>query len=197
MLPASAWSQYKADGAGPPPGELKPAIAQMLQPHGFLITAKGAKYCELWFRSTLPQSAPGKAENVTLPQVPVGALLGVIRFNAAGSDRRGTPIAPGLYLLRYGRMPNNENHQGVAPHRDFLVLTPAAEDSDPQANPDLDALVALSEKVSHGRHPAVLSIWKSDSNAPGFGERNGSDWVLETEIGTTPVDVIVAGTADN
>jgi hypothetical protein len=132
---------------------------------------------------------------VTLPNIPVGTLLGVIRFEAAGLDRRGQTIQPGVYVLRYAVLPDNENHQGAAPHRDFLLLTPASEDRDPNPTPKFDALIALSRKASRTPHPAVLSIWKADTDAPGFSQRDDTDWVLQTNIGDTPIAVIVAGVA--
>jgi len=187
--------QYKADKAGPLPPEVTPGVAQMLAKTGFQISNNGAKYCELWFRSRLPEAASSNLPNVTLPRVPVGTLLGVIRVDAQGLDRRGQIIQPGVYLLRYGILPDNENHQGVAPHRDFLLLTPAAEDQDPNSTPNFDTLVALSRKASRTAHPAVLSFWKADRDAPGFSQQGDTDWVLETTIGDTPIAVIVAGVA--
>jgi hypothetical protein len=187
--------QYKADKAEPLPPEVASGVAQVMGKSGFQITNNAAKYCELWFRTELPGAAASKEPNVTLPNVPVGTLLGVIRFYAPGSDRRGQTIQPGVYLLRYGILPNNENHEGAAPRRDFLLLTPAAEDRDPNPTQKFDALVALSRKASRTPHPAVLSFWKADTDAPGFWQQGDTDWVLQTKIGDTPIDVIVAGVA--
>lgn len=195
---SAIWGQYSADAAGAPPSELKPAVAQVLDKSGFRISNKGAKYCEVWFRSELPRDAARPREpRVTLPNIQAGTMLGVIRFDAQGLDRRGQTIAPGVYLLRYGIMPDNGKHEGAAALRDFLVLTPAAEDQNPNSTPDFDALVALSRKASGTPHPAVLSFWKADADAPGFSQQGDSDWVLQTKIGETPVVVIVAGVADN
>ena len=197
LAAAGLWGQqYKADKAGPLPPEVSPGVAQVLAKAGFQITNNGAKYCELWLRSELPKATAASNQlNVTLPHVPVGALLGVIRFDAQGLDRRGQTIQPGVYLLRYGILPDNENHLGAAPHRDFLLLTPAAEDRDPNSTPNPEALIALSRKASHTAHPAVLSFWKTDTDAPGFSQQGDTDWVLETTIGDTPIAVIVAGVA--
>jgi hypothetical protein len=196
LLMSAAWGQqYKADKAGPLPPEVAPGIAQVLEKSGFRITNNGAKYCEVWFRAELPRAAGSKEPNVTLPNIPVGTLVGVIRFNAPGLDRRGQSIAPGVYLLRYGIMPDNEHHEGAAPHRDFLLLTPAGEDQDPNATPNFDALVALSRKASRTPHPAVLSFWKADTDAPGFWQQGDTDWVLQAKLGDTPIDLIIAGVA--
>ena len=193
----TALGQYKADPAGAPPSEVAPAIAQVLQKSGFKISNNGAAYCEVWFRANQPSGAKTGEQNVTLPSVPMGALLGVIRFSGNGSDRRGQTIKPGVYTLRYGIMPMNGDHQGAAPQRDFMLMVPAAEDKDPNSTPNFDALVAMSRKASGTPHPAVLSFWKGDSDAPGFTQQGDSDWVLQSKIGDTPIAVILIGTASS
>ncbi|MGA2878406.1 MAG: hypothetical protein ABSG13_05600 [Bryobacteraceae bacterium] len=192
--------QYKADKAGPPPPEVASGISQALDPKGFQITNGGDAYCELWLRVNLPSGARSNKQNVTLPNVtlpniPQGALLGVIRFDGQGSDRRGQRIQPGVYTLRYGIMPMNGNHEGAAPQRDFLLLTPAAEDRDLNATPNLDALVAMSRKASRTPHPAVLSFWKADADSPGFSQQSDTDWVLQCKVGDIPIAIIVVGTS--
>ncbi len=186
--------QYKADRAAAPPSEIAPAIQQVLEADGFQISRDGQPYCEIWFRGNVPSIAGAAARNVTLPSIPQGTLVGVIRFDAGGLDRRGQAIQAGVYTLRYGVMPMNGTHEGAAPRRDFLLLAPAADDRDPNATPGFDALVSLSRKASHTAHPAVLSVWKAASDAPGFS-RQGDDWVLETKLGDTPIAVILIGTA--
>jgi hypothetical protein len=188
---------YKAEPAGGPPAEVAPAIAQALQKDGTRITASGAAYCEIWFRTEKPSGAKSSEENVTLPSVPPGALLGVIRFDGKGADRRGQTIKAGVYTLRYGIMPVNGDHQGAAPQRDFLLLTPAADDQDLNSTPNFDALVAMSSKASGTPHPAVLSFWKSDADTPGFSKQGETDWVLQAKLGDTKIAVILVGVASS
>ena len=205
LAPATLWGQqYKADQAGPPPPELAPGIVQALNKTGFQISDKGVRYCEIWLRSNVPSgprstepnaTADANLANVTLPKIPLGALLGVVRFDATGSDRRGQSIKAGVYTLRYEVMPLDDAHQGAAPQRDFLLLIPASEDSDVNAAPNFDRLVALSRKVSLTAHPAVLSVRKAASDSPGFSQQGDSDWVLEALVGDTPIAIIVVGTA--
>lgn len=191
----SAYAQYRSEPAGAPPADVAPAIAQALQKDGIKITNNGTAYCEVWFRTTKPSGPASTEENVTLPSVPMGALLGVIRFDGKGADRRGQTIKAGVYTLRYGIMPINGDHQGAAPQRDFLLMTPAADDKDLNATPNFDALVAMSRKASGTPHPAVLSFWKADNATPGFSKQGDSDWVLQTKLGDTPIDVILIGFA--
>jgi len=192
----SAFAQYKSEPGGAPPTEVTPAIAQALQKTGTSIANNGAAYCEIWFRADKPSGPKATEENITL-QLPQGALLGVIRFTGKGSDRRGQTIKAGVYTLRYGIMPVNGDHQGAAPQRDFLLMTPAADDKDLNSTPNFEALVAMSRKASGTPHPAVLSFWKPDVPTPGFSKQNETDWVLQTKYDDTPIAIILIGVASS
>lgn len=195
LCSVAAVAQYKAEPAGPPPSELAPSIAGGLEKNGTKITNSGGTYCEIWFRTDKPTGGKsGGEEGVTLPNIPQGALLAVIRFNGKGSDRRGQNIKPGVYTLRYSLMPVNGDHQGAAPQRDFMLLAPAADDKDLSAMPAYEALVVMSRKASGTPHPAVISLWKADDGKAGLAQQ-GDDWVFQTKIGDQAIAVILIGTA--
>jgi hypothetical protein len=195
MAAGIAFPQYKLEPAGPPPSDLPPAIAGILQKDGSKVVAgNGSAFCEVWFRATVPSGPKTTEDGVTLPTIPQGALLGVLRFPARGADRRGQNIKPGVYTLRYALQPVNGDHQGVAPQRDFLVMVPAADDPGPDAKPGVEDLMKLTRKASGTPHPAVLSM-SSSSNAkfPELKKEGENDWALHAKIGDTPVEVIVVG----
>jgi hypothetical protein len=188
-------AQYKAEPAGPPPSDVAPSIAGALQKNGTKITNNGTPYCEIWFRTDKPSGGKNAGEEaVSLPTIPQGVLLAVIRFDGKGSDRRGQNIKAGVYTLRYALMPVNGDHQGAAPQRDFMLLVPASDDKDLNAMPSFEALVAMSRKASGTPHPAVISMWKADQPKDGLSQQ-GDDWVLQTKLGDTPIAVILIGTA--
>jgi hypothetical protein len=191
----AVFAQYKSEAGGAPPAELGSAISQALEPQGTKILAdNGSVFCEVWLRKSMPKGGSSSDPNVTLPSAPQGALLGAIRFAAAGADRRGQPIKAGVYTLRYTLVPVNGDHLGVAPQRDFVAMTPAADDQDLNATPNFEALVAMSRKVSGTPHPAVLSIWGASASDPlGFAKQGENDWVLTRKIGDTAVSVILVG----
>lgn len=202
LCSGAAWAQYTAERTAAPPGEVAPGIAALVNDEGFRIRNGDEPYCEIWFRRPAEHSAdqPGAASadnkpGVTLPQVPVGALEGVIHFDQDAEDRRGQTVRAGFYTLRYAVMPSNDEHLGAAPHRDFLLLVPMADDPDPKARPNAEALVTISRRVSGSEHPAILSVWKSPSESDGFS-RQGDDWVLDTSADGQRIALIVAGTAD-
>src|SRR5450755_2627779 len=132
----AALAQYKADSAGAPPSDVPSTLASVLQKDGTKVTGPNGAVCDIWLVSTAPKGSPSGEQNVTLPNVPQGSLLGIIRFASAGKDRRGQMIKPGIYTLRYSMFPINGDHQGVAPQRDFFVLSSVADDKDPKAAPD-------------------------------------------------------------
>jgi hypothetical protein len=197
LTATAALAQYKSEPAGSPPGDLAPAISQLLQDQGTkIIGSDGAVSCEIWFRKALPSGPKPTDETITL-SVPQGALVGAIRFPAKGADRRGQVIKPGVYTLRYSLIPVNGDHQGAAPQRDFVLLSPAADDKDPNATPDFDALVTMSRKASGTPHPAALSLWAAGASDPmGFAKQGDHDWVLTVKIGDTPVSIILIGKAE-
>ncbi len=193
---SAALAQYKSVPAGAPGADIPGTLAAVLQKDGFRVqAADGKDLMEIWFRTELPKAAANSEENVTINTVPHGALFGVIRFVQPGKDRRGQSIKPGVYTLRYSMFPINGDHQGVAPQRDFLLMTPAAEDTDPAATPNYATLTKASMKASGTPHPAVLSLSKDDGPTPaGLTKDGDTDWTLHAKVGDLPVALIVVGT---
>ncbi len=198
LFPALALCQYTTAPAGGAPEGVAPAIAKVLQKDGAKVTNAGAPYCTIWFRTDKPAGGEPAEENQTLASINPGALLGVIRFDAKGQDRRGQGIKPGVYTLRYGLIPINGDHQGAAPQRDFVVMIPAALDTDPASAPTFEQMMDMSRKASGTPHPAVLSLWKADADGPvGISKQGENDWVMQEKVGNTPISLIVAGIAVN
>ncbi len=198
LFAASGFAQYKTESAGPPPADLAASAAGLLQKDGVKITGANNKVlCEIWLRQTMPSGAKPSEENLTMTTVPHGSLLGAIRFPAQHADRRGQGVKPGLYTMRFSFFPQNGDHQGVAPQRDFLILSQVAEDKDGAANPAFDALMTMSRKASGTPHPLVFSMWKDEADAkPGFEKQGENDWVLHAKIGDVPVAIILVGKAE-
>jgi hypothetical protein len=186
---------HTAEPAGPPPSEVDPAIAAVLQKDGVRIKDGNKTVMELWFRNSVPTGAATTESNVSMTTVPHGTLMGVVRFPERGADRRGQVVKPGVYTLRLSYFPPDGNHQGVSEQRDFLLLSLASEDKDPKATPKYEALIAASTKVSGTAHPAVLSTWKVDpaNFKAGVAQEGEHDWVLQHKVGDLAIAVIVAG----
>ena len=197
LLCAALVLGHTTEPAGAPPADLNASFASLLQKDGIKVLDGKNVLCEIWFRNALPPGAKTAESNVTLASVPHGAFMGVIRFPKNYSDRRGQQMKAGLYTMRFSYYPENGDHQGAAPQRDFFVLSPAAEDKDASATPALDPLMVMSRKASGTPHPAVLSVWKGEAGAkPGISQMGEHDWVVQTKIGDTPVAMIVVGKAE-
>ena len=194
----TVFAQYKSESAGPPPADLAASATGLLQKDGVKITGAGGKVlCEIWLRQTMPSGTKLAEDSLSIPTIPHGSLLGAIRFPSQHADRRGQGVKPGLYTMRFSFFPQNGDHQGVAPQRDFLILSQSAEDNDGAANPVFDALMTMSRKASGTPHPLVFSMWKDEADAkPGFEKQGENDWVLHVKIGDAPVSIILVGKAE-
>ena len=194
----SLFAQYQMQSAGTVPSELAASAAGMLQKDGIKITGPGDKVvCEIWLRTAMPAAVKSSEDNLSNPMVPHGSILAAIRFPEKTADRRGQGVKPGVYTMRFSYYPQNGDHQGAAPQRDFLILAQAAEDKDGAANPGFDPLMNLSRKASGTPHPLVFSMWKDEADAkPGFDKQGENDWILHTKIGDTPVAIILIGKAE-
>ncbi len=196
LAATAVFAQYKNESAGSPPSELAPEMAAALQKQGTkIVNGSGAAVCEIWFRSTPPSGPKSTEDAVSLPTIPIGAYIGVIRFPAQANDRRGQNIKPGVYTLRYALYPVNGDHQGVAPQRDFALMIPAADDKDPKSTPTFENVVAMSRKASGTPHPAVLSL-SSGSGSTAFAKEGEHDWTLNTKMGDLPISIILIGKAE-
>ena len=198
LASASLFAQYTIHAGGAAPASVPSEFAGMLEKKGSKLMKGGKEVGEFWFRASLPQVAKPSEPNTTLG-VTHGSLLGVVEFAVAHADRRGQQIKPGVYTLRYSYFPENGDHQGAAPQRDFMLLTPIKLDKDPNATPNFETIVDWSRKASGTPHPCVLSFWKEDPK--GFKgtklEPQGEhDFVLIHKMGETVFSIILVGKAE-
>lgn len=136
------------------PPELPAAIASMIAPGGVRATA-GPASIDFWLVKQMPVK-PGSAAP-SWGDVEEGTLVGAVRLSAGYKDIRGRTIKPGVYTLRYAVQPANGDHLGVSPFRGFVLLSPAALDTD-AAPRGHDGTIAISIRAVGGSHPAVWSI---------------------------------------
>jgi hypothetical protein len=133
----------------PVPSEIAPAVAAKIDAGGVRAAASGITIT-FWWVKDLPAAS--------LKEVPEGTLIGVTKLDADVRDIRGHLMKAGVYTLRYGIQPATDDHFGISPFRDFLLLSPAAIDKDPAAV-NHDAMVDLSKQtLVNSKHPAVWSI---------------------------------------
>ena len=137
-----------------PDGLTKP-VAALLAPGGVrVVVAKGPVTLDFWWVAGLPLK---EGTGIAWSDVEEGTLVGAVNIPAEYRDIRGRIVKAGLYTLRYGIQPQNGDHLGVSPFRDFLLVSPAAVDTDPAPHGH-DGTIELSKQAIGGSHPGVLSI---------------------------------------
>lgn len=179
--------------AGPPDG-LAEATAAMLAEEGVAVKHSGGEVvARYWGRKTDFEGEPAGGFGIRFDTIPEGALIAVVEFPDQGSDFREQDIPAGLYTMRYALNPEDGNHMGVAPSRDFAVLTPAEGDTEPGKNYSYDGLVELTKKVGNP-HPTIARIVLPEgSDGPNLWQNDYEHWVLDLPAGNDVVGIVVYG----
>jgi hypothetical protein len=194
----------KVESLGPVADASVPdTVKKVLEGKGYrVILDDGSVACEIWLRNGVASAPAQKDESGALySQLAESAFFGVLSFPQAATDYRGEPIKPGAYSLRYELLPNDANHLGVAPYRDFLLLIPVAADPGPDTTVDYRNLVNLSRKATGAAHPGPLSMVQITSgSAPAVSKDEQDHWVFSAVIklvsgGDLPFGLVVKGTA--
>lgn len=137
----------------------------------------GESTVEIWWANGVAATAPGPGWS----SVESGTLVGALRVTGSFKEIRGKVVKPGVYTLRYGQQPQNGDHLGISPFREFLLLSPAAVDRDPKVL-GFEGAVALSKQTVGTSHPASLSL-DPPEDAPGavlsaYKNESGHDGVV-------------------
>ena len=175
-------------------------LKNTLETSGYhLMQNNGEVLCDIWSRKSLPDQAKKDVPDTLYPDLAESTLVGVISFPKPGSDYRGQAIPSGYYTLRYELLPDDGNHLGVAPNRDFVLLIPVESDPDPNATFKFDQLVNLSRKATRTRHPGPLSLVQPGS-ATGLNKDEEDHWIFTTSLKQQsgkdlPFALVVKGTA--
>lgn len=160
-------AQLKAERfTAPAPSEVAASIKSSLSGDGVKLAA-GAATLEFWWVGALPLSGSGPAERggPEWSQVAEGAIVGAVRVTGPFKEIRGKTVKPGVYTLRYGLQPQNGDHLGASPFREYLLLSPAAADTDPKPL-GFEGTVAISKQTIGTSHPAALSLDPPVSTSP-------------------------------
>jgi hypothetical protein len=144
-----------------PAKELKEPIRKLLSDNTVqLYDPAGTLICEVWLCKELQSDATAEQvkNGLTYRELKETGLVGAIRFNEAWSDYRKQKINSGVYTLRLGFQPMDGDHQGKSAFTEFLLLSSAAKDTDPDTlSPK--ALVEMSMKSIGTGHPCVLMLF--------------------------------------
>jgi hypothetical protein len=157
-----------------------------------VVLGDGSTLCDIWFRASLPEGP--RPEGGSYSGLAESGVVGVISFPGASKDYRGQGIKPGAYTLRYTLHPLDGNHLGISPIRDFLLLTPVAEDKDIGVRPKYEELVKQSLKSSGTSHPSPLSLVPAESYKafPSVSEDEAGHIVFAAKIKSGSADIPIA-----
>jgi hypothetical protein len=199
------WAQgAKVEPIGPLTETTVPQpIRQSLNERGYRVTPENASPAiEIWYRKEVPaQPKTASAADAVYERLAPWSLVGVLHFTKGSTDFRGQSIAAGFYTLRAALMPDDGNHLGVAPSRDFLLLVKPAADPGPDTTPKFLDLVALSRQASGTKHPAPMSLVPAEGGvAPGVTQDEEGHAIFIAPIRLSsgediPLALIVKGTA--
>jgi hypothetical protein len=194
---------YKIGTASATPSDLPAAVASALNAQGTsLLDGSGAAVANIWWAKAIPGAAGGSTDAV-YPDLAVSTFVGVLQLPTGGSDFRGQKIKGGTYTLRYARIPQDGNHMGVNPYPDFVLLVPAASDTDPAKTFGVTDLVKMSKLATGTNHPGVMSLVPATQGAtfPSLVQDDQGHWVLEVQVSESaggsakqlPLALIVVG----
>ena len=177
-------------------------VKKVLEPKGYRVSLDdGSVVCEIWLRNKIPAQPKKDSPGALYSQLAESALVGVISFPQATTDYRGQNIPKGAYTLRYELIPNDGNHLGVAPNRDFVLLVPVASDDNPDATFKFDELVSMSRKATGTKHPGPLSLVQPESGTAAAVSKDDEDhWIFSAGVKLAsgedlPIALVVKGTA--
>ena len=195
-LPAAFAQVFTAESGAPAPDAVPEATRQMIAQEGVTVKAGDVAVVSFWMRSAPFEGEPASGFGVRFDNVPEGAFLGVLEFPARGADFRDQAVPAGIYTIRFGLHPEDGNHMGVAPSRDFALLSPVDKDLEVAKNFDFDGIVELSAEVGNP-HPTVARLELPEGDAgPNLWENDYEHWVLDLAVADTVVGIVVDGHAE-
>jgi len=165
-----------------PEGVNKAVAEQLAAKTVQLLDDKGAVMYELWFRKEIPSTANEQQakSGLTYSEIQETSLVAVMKLYRPTTDYRKNKIKEGVYTLRLATQPSDGDHMGTAPHPNFCLMIPVADDKKPDALAEAKALHELSTKSTGSSHPGVWLLFpgKDPGNAPKLVTLPDNHWVL-------------------
>jgi hypothetical protein len=155
---------YKVESADVSvPAELSDTVRAKFAPQALRVSGPNGLVCEIWLlKGVIAGEAPTQNADAKFNWIPQGSLVAAVRFPSELKDYRRQSVKAGVYTLRYALSPLSANHQGVAPHRDFLLAIPAEVDQDPAVVTAMQA-IDLARRSTNTNHPSVWCLMPGDS----------------------------------
>ena len=179
-----------------PPAELPAPVSEFLTSESVQINSPKGLLFEFWLgKEAMLGGENAGAFGIVFGELKPGSLLGVLRVGQEWKDYKNKPVRPGLYTVRYGLQPADGNHMGVSAYRDFGLLLPVAEDTDPSVVFEYEDLVKMGSLASGTPHPAVMGLFPLDEDIeePTLAENEEGQPILAIRIGSTGFGFVLEG----
>ena len=174
----------KVERIGPCAGAVSDALRQSVDAKGYRVTLEDGWNAEFWFARNL-KTEKKDVSGALNPELSDGEFVGVASFPQGMSDYRGQSLSAGYYTLRYQLLPQDGNHMGVSPNPDFLLASPAADDSRPEQAYVFKKLIALSARSTGTGHPAVIAL-EGSGQAGAVAKEESGDIVFSVQSRRPP-----------
>jgi hypothetical protein len=162
LAATTVWAAPKVESTGPCTESAVPdTVKKVLASQGYRVTLDDGATASVWPAAQIQTSNKAR-EDATYTFAP-SIFFGSIVFTKNIRDCRGDMIPPGAYNLRYELQPNDGAHLGVTPTPDFLLLVPAAADTNPGQKYSFEQLVGLSKQVTGKNHPAPMNLVSAEA----------------------------------
>ena len=195
-VPLASAAEFSLEAGPSLPEGVPEAARALVAEEGVTVKSGDGVVVSLWMRSAPFEGEPASGFGIRFDNIPEGAFLGVLEFPQRGSDFREQAVPPGVYTLRFGLHPEDGNHMGVAPSRDFALLSPVDKDLDVAKNYDFDGIVELSADVGNP-HPTVARLELPEADeGPNLWENDYENWVLDLPVAGTVIGIVVDGHAE-
>jgi hypothetical protein len=196
LLAVPLWAaDFAIESAGAPPSDgVDASVVAAVAKEGTRVKGPDGKtVIEFWGRAVPFDGQPASGYGIRYDSIPHGALVALVRVPSEDSDFREQVIPSGVYTVRYSLHPEDGDHMGVAPSRDFALLSPVALDKDAKANMEFKALAEQSKKVGNP-HPTILRVELPEGNeAPHLWQNDYEFWVLDLKVANDVVGFVVYG----
>ncbi len=188
---AGADLSYEKIGAA---AEAPAAITSLIYDEGYAIKdPDGEVIARYWGRKAAFEGEPSSGFGIRYDFIPEGAVIALVEFTANHSDFREQDVPAGWYTLRYALHPEDGNHMGVAPSRDFAVLSPADKDVEPARNYKFDEMVELTKAVGNP-HPTIARVELPEGDeAPNLWVNDYDLVVLDLPVVDDMVGIVIHG----
>lgn len=162
LLPAAADYTVEVKPTAPPE-EVSRGMSAVLDNQAVIVLKDGQPVYEFWFRKPLQVRKEPDSMDDALDYLKPAAFIGIVRVDADLRDYRDDDLKSGVYTMRFGNIPEDDNHKEVAEFETFVVLIPATLDQREVGIRTFEVMTETSSDETVTEHPVVLSLRPIDN----------------------------------